>query len=194
MASLTKTDVVSNDDEPLILVDSGDVATGSLDKAACHAGSGVLHRALSVFILDPAGRVLVQQRHASKRLWPGYWANSCCSHPRLGESIAAAARRRCDEELGLEVALEFLFKFEYRASYGDVGSEFELCSVFVGRSDRDPVVNTTEIADWRWESPADLDRALRETPARFTPWFRLEWRRLRDEFPERFAAPAARRS
>ena len=191
MASTTKTDVVSRDDELLILVDSGDVATGSMDKAACHAGGGVLHRALSVFILDPSGRVLLQQRHDSKRLWPGYWANSCCSHPRLGETTAEAARRRCDEELGLEVALEFLFKFEYRAFFGDVGAEFELCSVFLGRSDRDPVVNTTEIADWRWESPDAIDRALHDAPARFTPWFRLEWQRLRREFADRFSGADA---
>lgn len=191
MASPTKTDIVSRDDELLILVDSGDVATGSMAKAACHAGRGVLHRALSVFILDPSGRVLLQRRHAGKRLWPGYWANSCCSHPRLGETTAAAARRRCDEELGLAVTLEFLFKFEYQAFFRDVGAEFELCSVFLGRSDRDPVVNTTEIADWRWESPDAIDRAMRDAPARFTPWFRLEWQRLRREFADRFAGAGA---
>ena len=54
--------IVSFDDEPLILVDSDDLVLGHLDKAACHEGQGILHRAFSVFLFDAQGRVLLQRR------------------------------------------------------------------------------------------------------------------------------------
>src|SRR5690606_14929915 len=110
--------IVSFDDEALVLVDADDREIGFLDKASAHDGEGVLHRAFSLFIFNPQGELLLQQRAADKRLWPGFWANSCCSHPRRGESMQDAIRRRLDEELGLDCALHFLFKFQYQARYG----------------------------------------------------------------------------
>jgi isopentenyl-diphosphate Delta-isomerase len=179
---LTRSDIVSSENEPLILVDSSDRAVGELDKAACHDGDGVLHRAFSLFIFDPEGRLLIQQRAPGKRLWPGYWSNSCCSHPRAGETMAEAVGRRLRQELGLEAALHYVYKFEYTARYLDLGTEHELCWVYVGRTTAQPVINSTEIGDWRWIAPADLDAELASHDERFTPWFKLEWRRLKARF------------
>ena len=187
-AEATKADVVSSEDEPLILVNSADEAIGSLAKSACHDGAGVLHRAFSLFVFNPAGETLLQRRHAGKRLWPGFWSNSCCSHPRRGEGLAKAVRRRAWDELGLSVQLEFLYKFEYRASFAGLGTEFELCSVFLGRSSDPPRINTTEIAEWRWLKPVDLEREIDRSPERFTPWLKLEWQRLRDDFGDRIGS------
>ena len=175
------TRIVSSENESLILVNRDDEEVGSLAKSACHDGGGVLHRAFSLFVFNAAGETLLQRRHADKRLWPGYWSNSCCSHPRTGENTDAAVRRRAWDELGLKVSAEFLFKFEYHARFGDVGAEHELCSVYVGRSDGEPRVNTTEVAEWRWTPPAVLDDEIGQVPDRFTPWLRLEWPRLRRE-------------
>ena len=177
--------IVSSENEPLILVNPDDEEVGSLAKSACHDGGGVLHRAFSLFVFNAAGETLLQRRHADKRLWPGYWSNSCCSHPRAGENTDNAVRRRAWDELGLEVSAEFLFKFEYQARFGDVGAEHELCWVYLGRSDGEPRVNTTEVAEWRWTPPAVLDDEIGQAPDRFTPWLRLEWPRLRGEFAER---------
>ena len=179
--------IVSREDEPLVLVNSSDEELGSLAKSACHDGAGVLHRAFSLFVFNAAGETLLQKRHASKRLWPGYWSNSCCSHPRPGEDMADAVRRRAQDELGLPVYAEFLFKFEYRASFANVGTEHELCSVFLGRSENAPQVNGTEVSEWRWISPGALDSEIARTPERFTPWLKLEWQRLRKDFAARIA-------
>ena len=65
--------VVSSDDELLILVDSDDREIGFLAKAEAHRGRGTLHRAFSLFVFNPAGELLLQQRANAKRLWPGYW-------------------------------------------------------------------------------------------------------------------------
>ncbi len=174
--------VVSFDSEELILVDQNDVETGHLNKAACHDGDGILHRAFSLFIFDDDGQLLLQQRSAQKRLWPLYWSNSCCSHPRRGEQIEEAIHRRLEQELGMRSELEFLYKFRYQAPFGDKGSEHELCWVYAGHSADKPRTNSNEIADWRFVSPDDLDRELAEGPNRFTPWIKLEWARIQDEF------------
>ena len=187
MEPATKTDIVSSDDEPLILVDSADKAVGSLAKSACHDGAGILHRAFSLFVFNAAGETLLQQRHADKRLWPGFWSNSCCSHPRIGEEVAVAVKRRAWDELGLSLEPEFLYKFEYQATYGESGSEFELCWVFWAQErNATPRINTTEISAWRWIAPEALDRELEETPQVFTPWLKMEWQRLRRGYGERF--------
>jgi isopentenyl-diphosphate Delta-isomerase len=178
----TRNHIVSDDTELLLLVNSRDEPIGTLPKSACHDGAGVLHRAFSLFVFNQAGALLLQQRHASKRLWPGYWSNSCCSHPRAHESMADAVARRAEEELGVQVEARFLYKFEYAAAFGEAGGEHELCWVYIGSTGNEPHVNSTEIQAWRWIYPDALDRELREAPARFTPWLMLEWQRLRQEF------------
>jgi isopentenyl-diphosphate Delta-isomerase len=167
------------DSDALILVDAADHSVGCLSKIRCHEGRGVLHRAFSLLIFNGNGELLIQQRARSKRLWPLYWSNSCCSHPRSGESLDTATRRRLHEELGLSCPLHFLFKFEYQAQFDATGAEHELCSVFIGRC-TDPIrINNQEILSWRWISVERLQAELTaHGAAKFTPWFIIEWARI----------------
>ena len=173
--------IVSSEAEQLILVDADDNETGFLSKAEAHDGGGVLHRAFSVFLFNENGELLVQQRAASKRLWPGYWSNSCCSHPRRGETMEVATRRRLRDELNVESELEFVYKFSYKATFGDAGSENELCHVYIGRVSGDVHANDHEIAATRFVSATDLAGQLSASPDSFTPWFRMEWDELNRE-------------
>jgi len=173
---------VSFEDEELILVDTDDNVIGHLDKGACHDRDGVLHRAFSIFIFSDTGKLLLQQRSSEKRLWPGFWSNSCCSHPRRGEDMDTALKRRLHDEFGMHSELHFLYKFSYHAQFGDVGSEREVCSVYVGRSDDEVRANPHEIADWRWISAGDLDREMDASPKDFTPWFLQEWQEVRRSY------------
>lgn len=168
--------------DTLVLVDEQDNPVGSAPKVDCHVGHGLLHRAFSVFLFNPVGELLIQQRSPAKMLWGGYWANSCCSHPRLGEDTLAAAQRRIQEELGLSCELRFLYKFIYHARFGEVGSEHENCWVFAGKVRGEPTVNPDEIAAWRYINPTELTRALDAGEQKFAPWFRLEWERIRQDF------------
>lgn len=170
--------VVSSDDEQLILVDSDDHEIGFLAKADAHRGRGRRHRAFSLFVFNPAGELLVQQRAMNKPLWPGYWSNSCCSHPRRGEAMHNAVRRRLSEELGLSVTMKFLFKFEYQWQFDAYGAEHELCWVYAGCSADLPRVNSQEIAAWRYLDAASLQSEMLCAPEIFTPWFRLLWPRV----------------
>ena len=173
------TDDISPDSDPLILVDEADRVVGHMSKARCHQGGGILHRAFSLLIFNEAGELLLQQRAVSKRLWPRYWSNSCCSHPRRDETMEAATERRLYEELGLRCPLHFLFKFQYQAQFDASGAEHELCSVFIGRATDQLRINRNEIRAWRWITPEALQAEMSGSgTGNFTPWFILEWERI----------------
>ena len=167
--------IVSSESEELILVDEHDREIGVLDKGLCHDGDGVLHRAFSLFLFNSEGKLLLQQRASNKRLWPMYWSNSCCSHPRRGESMEVATRRRLADELNISSSLEFVYKFSYQSRFGNSGSENELCSVFLGRCDDEVVANRSEIKAIRFVDRETLAKDLRINAALFTPWFKMEW-------------------
>jgi len=180
--------IVSSESESLILVDEQDRQIGTASKADAHDGEGVLHRAFSVFLFDERGRLLIQQRAAAKRLWAGYWANSCCSHPRVGESLEIATQRRMNEELGVTAELEFIYKFRYQAHFGDLGSEHELCSVYIGRTRSSTVrPNPAEIAQSRFISMDEADQLVADPEETVAPWFRMEWQELRSHYADTLA-------
>jgi isopentenyl-diphosphate delta-isomerase len=174
--------IVSSESEDLILVDADDNETGFLSKSQAHDGQGILHRAFSVFLFNEKGELLLQQRVGTKRLWPGYWSNSCCSHPRRGETMQTATRRRLRDELNVEAELEYVYKFSYQAEFGELGAEHELCHVYLGSVAGDVHANDHEIESVRFVSVADLEAEFEATPEQFTPWFLMEWQCLRQKY------------
>jgi isopentenyl-diphosphate Delta-isomerase len=165
----------SKADQQLIIVDSEDRVLGFRSREDCHEGEGILHRAFSIFIFNGKKELLLQKRSGEKALWPLHWSNSVCSHPRKGESYGDAARRRLIEEMGLQVPLKFLFKFQYQARFRDMGSENELCSVFIGKSNGAVRANKSEVAEWKYIALPDLNVDLSENSGEYTPWFKMEW-------------------
>jgi isopentenyl-diphosphate delta-isomerase len=101
----------------------------SVGRRLAHQPPGILHLAVSVALVDPDGRWLLQRRATSKAAFPDRWANSCCTHPAPGEEPADAARRRVSQELGLDVAeLAAAGTFTYQApdpASGLVEHEFD---------------------------------------------------------------------
>ena len=180
--------IVSSESEELILVDTNDRELGFISKADAHNGAGVLHRAFSLFLFNEEGALLLQQRASGKRLWGGYWSNSCCSHPRRGESLDVATQRRLADELNIETELEHVYRFCYQASFGAAGSENELCHVYLGRTAGDVRPNDSEVAAIRYVLPAALDAELAAQPGDFTPWFKQEWRELKTTYREQLAS------
>ncbi len=186
----TATRTVSSDAESLILVDADDQPIGKLSKANAHDGDGILHRAFSVFLFNEDGDLLLQRRSSGKRLWPGYWSNTCCSHPRVGESLEVATRRRLDDELNLTADLEHVYRFQYQANFKDLGAENELCHVFLGRCGDSISPNRSEISEIRFLPARDVAGELDRRPDDYTPWFKLEWKRLVEDYSNRLSAYA----
>lgn len=183
-----KNKIVSFEDELLILVDKTDNEIGWDTKDVCHNGAGMLHRAFSIFIFNDRNELLLQKRSQEKRLWPLFWSNSCCSHPRKNESYEYATARRLEEELALKADLTYLYKFQYQVQFKDEGSENELCSVYIGKSNDLPVVNETEIATWKYISMDEMDAELESNPRYYTPWFKIEWQQLRTKHFDKIMA------
>jgi isopentenyl-diphosphate delta-isomerase len=165
--------------EDLILVDRQNTILGTAPKDVCHDGAGLLHRAFSIFVFNNNMELLLQKRASEKRLWPDYWSNSCCSHPSLNESMISASTRRLDEELGITgYRISELYRFEYQAAYLDLGSENELCSVIICRSDDNVTLNQAEVSAIRWINLPDLEVEIESQPDQFTPWLKLEFIQL----------------
>lgn len=170
----------SRGSERVVLVDEDDRSVGTEEKLKAHR-RGLLHRAFSVFVRDAEGRWLLQKRAPGKYHSGGLWSNTCCSHPRPGEPVEAAARRRLREEMGFACPTTELFTFRYRVRLGDELWEHELDHVLVGRSDAEPDPDPAEVEDWRWVPVEELCRELERDPERFTYWFREIAPRLWDE-------------
>jgi len=164
--------------ESVILVDENNKELGLMDKQEAHE-KAVLHRAFSVFVFNTKGELLLQQRAFSKYHSGGLWTNTCCSHPRPGESTADAAHRRLGEEMGFDCLLEEKFHFIYKAPFENGLTEHELDFIYTGIFDGKPNINTEEVNACRWISMDDLIKDLGNTPEKYTAWFGIILREYR---------------
>ena len=164
----------------LILVDENDDEIGYGEKLETHI-AGRLHRAFSLFVFDKNSKtLLIHQRAVGKYHSGGLWTNSCCSHPRKGETLLDAVVRRAYEELGLEIpcgdgmvsGLTEVGKFRYFADFGNI-SEHEIDHVFIWETDG-PVrlhPDSEEVMDFMWIEPSSLTEWMQREPGSFTAWF-----------------------
>lgn len=180
------------------LVDPEGRPTGATTVDEAHRAPGQLHRAFSVFLRDPAGRILLQQRASLKTRFPLRWANACCGHPQPGESLQTAATRRLREEIGAEqVELAEVGVYSYYAEDPTTGRvEYEYDHVLLGEVPADPplLLDPHEVADVRWVSLDELHAGLAEDLRSYAPWLpgvaerlaqHLADTRPKDDAPER---------
>lgn len=158
-------------EEQVILVDNNDNAIGSMAKLEAHQ-KGLLHRAFSIFIFNSNGELLLQQRALDKYHSEGLWSNTCCSHPRIGETILDAAKRRLNEELGVTCELTNAFNFTYKANFDNGLIEHEFDYVLFGFSDEIPQINTQEVNNWKYISVSDLLKDLKLNSTNYTAWLK----------------------
>jgi isopentenyl-diphosphate delta-isomerase len=144
----------------VIVVNASDEELGHEEKLRAHR-TPVLHRAFSVFVLDHRGAMLLQRRAAGKYHSAGLWSNACCGHPRPGESVAAAAERRLQEEMGIRCALLPAGTVSYSLDVGGGLREDEFNHVFAGVFTGDAQPDPAEVSGWRWMAPGAL-RAVQQ--------------------------------
>lgn len=152
---------------------------GTMPKAEVHQASTPLHRAFSCFIFRQSdGKLLLQQRSRKKKTWPLMWSNSCCGHPGLGESNMEAARRRLKDELGLEpLVLEEVAPYRYCFSREGV-MENEICPIFIGIVDREPLINPDEVEAVQWIGWQEFLEEIGKHPEQYSEWCMEEARIL----------------
>lgn len=159
-------------EEFVVLVNPEDEVLGLMEKQQAHI-NGLLHRAFSVFLFNSKGEMLLQKRASGKYHSPNQWTNAVCSHPREDETYIDGARRRLQEELGIEANLSEKFNFIYKADVGGGLWEHELDHVFVGDYEADFHLNQEEVEEVRFVSIEDLDQEMAEHPEHFTAWFKI---------------------
>lgn len=174
-------------EEQVVLVDGSDREIGTAGKMDAHRDGGALHRAFSVLVFDGHGRTLIQQRAEGKYHAPGLWANTCCSHPRPGEAVEAAAHRKLRQELGFDCPLTETLAFTYSVELGGGMAEREFDHVLLGRYDGALRPNPEEVQAVRWATLAELFEEVRLDAPAFTPWFKIILLQLwqsRERLPE----------
>ncbi len=157
--------------EEVILVNENDEHIGTMEKLAAHR-QGKLHRAISVFIFHPDGRMLLQKRAQDKYHSGGLWTNTCCSHPRPNERTLDAAHRRLQEEMGFDCDLTEVHSFVYKTEFPNGLIEHEYDHVLVGISDQPPVLHPEEADDWKWIELKALQEDIHNHKEHYTYWFR----------------------
>lgn len=153
----------------VVLVDANNNAIGTCPKLHAHR-TGILHRAVSVFVFNDNGQVLLQQRARDKYHSAGLWSNTCCTHPLPGEVAADAARRRLLEEMNLSCAVQAVGSALYHLPVTDTMIEHEFDHLFVARFDGEPDPNPEEVDDWRWISWSDLHLDVGAQPDAYSRW------------------------
>jgi isopentenyl-diphosphate Delta-isomerase len=158
--------------EFVVLVDENNNEIGLMEKQEAHQ-KALLHRAFSVFVFNSKGELLLQQRSLDKYHSAGLWTNTCCSHPRSGETTLNAAHRRLEEEMGFDCDLQEKFSFVYRTPFDNGLCEHELDFVLTGTFDGLPNLNPQEVANFRWISLEDLIADVHANPEQYTSWFQI---------------------
>ncbi len=156
----------------VVLVDRQDRPTGTLEKLEAHR-QGVLHRAISVFVFNSKGELMLQRRAQGKYHSEGLWTNTCCSHPYPGEPAGDAARRRVKEEMGLDIDPVFSHAFVYKGQLDKGLTEFEYDHVFTAVTDAIPDPDPAEASEWKFISMSALRADARLNPGQYTLWLRI---------------------
>lgn len=155
----------------VVLVNDKNKPLGTMEKLAAHSKETPLHRGFSLFLFNPQGELLLQQRALTKKTWPGVWSNSVCGHPMMDEDPIDAAKRRLDFELGIHNAEISMALPDYRYRVEKDGIvENELCPVMVGYTDETPKLNRDEVEAVKWIPWQDWLIEITNNPEGYSPW------------------------
>ncbi|MBI2109460.1 MAG: isopentenyl-diphosphate Delta-isomerase [Parcubacteria group bacterium] len=157
--------------EQIILVDEKDNEIGIMEKLEAHK-KGLLHRAFSICVFNNKGEMLLQKRASHKYHSGGLWTNTCCSHPRPGESVLKAAKRRLKEEMGIQCELKEVGSFIYKVPFENGLTEYEYDYILIGTYQNDPILNKEEVEDFKWVDLKNLKKDMEKNPRMYTFWFK----------------------
>ncbi len=155
------------------IVDDQDHVIGQMARSEVHRRK-LFHRAVSIFVFDSRGRLLLQQRSATKDEYPLCYTSSASGHVSAGEDYDETAPREMQEELGLMSPVERLAKFP---AGPETANEFTV--LYRTITDMPPQFDPGEIAGGAFYELGEIDEWLARSPEQFSPPFRIafEWYR-----------------
>ena len=160
--------------EQVVLVDKKNHIIGTADKDAVHAQDTPLHRGFSLFLFNSQKELLLTQRALAKQTFPGVWTNTVCGHPGPGEPAVLAAKRRLQQELGINQArIKTITKaghYQYRFADQNGIVENEICPILVAWADAVPKPQKEEVAGWKWIDWQQFLKNIDSNPSQYSPW------------------------
>ena len=158
-------------DELFDVVNEADEVVGQEKRAVVHA-TGLMHRAVHVFLLNKGGEVFMQKRSRLKDVHPGRWDSSAAGHLDVGEGYEAAARRELQEELGQEgEELALVGKLSAQE-----GTGWEFVELFTARKRGALRFPCSEVETGFWLALEEIDAWTARRPEEFAPGFLECWR------------------
>jgi len=155
------------DHEIYDVVDRNNRVTGRATRREIH-DKHLLHRSVHTLVFDAEGRLFLQKRSAQKDENPGLWDTSSAGHLDSGEGYPEAARRELMEELGIDERPRPVAKLPACRE-----TAWEHVEVYACATDMPIRIDPGEIAEGRYFTLEEIERALALAPGSFTPTFRL---------------------
>lgn len=159
----------------VVLVDERDIPIGSAPEQTVHSRNTPLHRGVSVFMFDPAGRVLVRKRRPDAAAFPGMWSTAYDGHPGPEEPYETAATARLRDMFGIQRLKARMAAHGYRFRFTDDNGvvEYEICPVLAAVSDGRLPLSVGVYDVWKWMAWQDFISDIRGGGgSAYVPWCR----------------------
>ncbi|MDC0636347.1 NUDIX domain-containing protein [Flavobacteriaceae bacterium] len=127
-------------DEWIDVLDIEGNKTGKTCQKSVVHKKGLCHATVHIWFYTSKGKILLQQRAASKAIYPLLWDVSVAGHVNSGESLLTAAIREVKEEIGITVGENDLKKIGLMKSFqsyksGIIDNEFH--TIFISELKED---------------------------------------------------------
>ena len=161
-------------DEIFDVVNERDEVVGRAPRREVHR-TGLMHRAIHVFIFNARGEIFLQKRSMSKDSSPGLWDSSASGHLDSGEDYDACAMRELREEISLDVSAPPRRGFKV-SPCTETGQEFVW--LYEGASEGPFTLHPEEIERGDWFTRMWVTQWISERPQDFAPAFVLLWKKF----------------
>lgn len=154
-----------NQKERIQLVDAYDNIIG--EKWRNELTNNDCWRIISLWITNPKGQILLQQRALDKKVAPGIWTAAVEGTVDYGDNYLVTAEREAKEELGLnKLTLRIVGK--YYGPWGGFGKRQcqGYTAIFNGDS-AEVKIQESEVNDVKWLTMAEIEQLHQETPELF---------------------------
>jgi isopentenyl-diphosphate delta-isomerase type 1 len=167
-------------DEIFDVVNEHDEVVGRAPRREVHR-TGLMHRAIHVFVFNARGEVFLQKRSMSKDSSPGLWDSSASGHLDAGEDYDACAVRELREEIGLHVSETPRRVFKVGAC-AQTGQEFVW--LYQTESEGPFTLHLEEIERGEWFTKERVSAWIKDRPQDFAPAFVLLWEKFVSAAPQ----------
>lgn len=138
---------------------------------------GDIFRVTGLWIYDDAGNILLARRAETKALHPGLWALGVAGTVEIGETYDSNIVKEMAEEIGLTGYIPTFLSKELRDNQSGLGlRRFAAHYAVTIPHDYPLVLKEDEVAEIKWFTPEEIEKAATEHPEMFVPTFLMYYK------------------